>query len=237
MPINISCVATANELFAKLRELDISVPGRIDGRTTDHTETWTIARLIATLANDDRLTFPVSVHHRDRPDSIVNSGSTKIGLEITEAISPQYAAYCALAEREFPDVSIEPAHFRWNAPRMSAEQMRTLLRQTQLTSDGWAGDRPEKEWALFMQSIVDTKLMKLARADFAKFDWNWLAVYDNLPLPTIDLAKGIAFLRSLLQDRWVQTPSFNALFVEHGPVIARITPTDTDHLILNDLWE
>lgn len=237
MPINISSVATANELFAKLRKIDISVPGRIDGRTTDHTETWTIARLIATLANNHRLRFPVSVHHRDRPDSIVHSGHTKIGVEITEAISPQYAAYCALAEREFPGVLIEPAHFRWDAPPMVAEQMRTLLRQSQLTSNGWAGDRPEQEWALFMHSIVDTKLTKLARADFAKFDWNWLAVYDNLPLPTIDLAKGIEFLRPLLKDRWVQTPRFDALFVEHGPVIARITSTDSEHLILNDLWE
>ncbi|MDZ4252555.1 MAG: hypothetical protein U1A72_08270 [Sulfuritalea sp.] len=114
--------------------------------------------------------------------------------------------------------------------------MRDLLRQSQLSSDGWVGDRPEREWALFIQSIVDTKLAKLARPDFAKFDQNWLAVYDNLPLPPIDLATAISFLRPLIQDRWNRIPSFDALYVEHGPVIVRITAADSDHLILKDLW-
>jgi len=237
MPLNISSAPNSNDLFAALRCVDISVPARIDGRTTDHTETWTIARLLSTLAKADRLAFPLSVIHRDRPDSLVESGDAKIGVEITEAISQQYASYCALAEREFPDVFLEPAHFRWGAPSMTVEQMRTLLRQSQLSSAGWAGDRPEQEWALFIQGVVDTKLAKLGRADYAKFDQNWLAVYDNLPLPNIHLAKAITFLRPLLQDRWYQTPSFDVLFIEHGPVVARITAEDSEHLILNDLWE
>jgi hypothetical protein len=236
MPLDITSVLSSNDLLATLRKVDISVPQRIDGRSTDHTETWVIARLLSTLAKLDRLPFPLSVTHRDRPDIHLQSRNENIGIELTEAISEQYAAYCALAEREFPDVFLEPAHFRWGAPTLTVEQMRALLRQSQLTCDGWVGDRPEQEWALFIQSVVDTKLAKLAREDFAKFDQNWLAVYDNLPLPHIHLGRAIAFLRPLLQHRWTAKPGFGVLFVEHGPMIARITADGSEHLVLNDLW-
>lgn len=237
MPLNIPMVDTEEELLTALRMSDIAVPGRTEGRKTDHTETWVVARLLSTLGKAGRVNFPLSVAHRDRPDSFVKFGTTTCGIEITEAISQQYAAYCALAEREFPDVFLEPAHFRWGAPSMTNEEMRTLLRQSQLSSDGWAGDRAEEEWALFILSSVDAKLLKLAHPDFSKFDRNWLAIYDNLPLPNIDLSKAIAFLRPLLRDRWRQVPPFDAIFVEHGPVIARITASDAEHLLLHDLWD
>ena len=236
MPIDIQAVSGSEELCAALQRVDISVPARTEGRATHHTETWTICRLLSTLANAKGLSYPLSVNHRDKPDFLINTGNIRIGVEITEAISAQYAAYCALAEREFPDVFLEPAHFRWGAPNLTVEEMRQMLRQSQLTSDGWAGDRPEQEWALFIQSVVDTKLAKLAQLDFAKFDRNWLSIYDNLPLPNVHLGKAIAFLRPLVQDRWSRTPSFDTLFVEHGPVIANFTASGSEHLVLNDLW-
>jgi hypothetical protein len=237
MPLNILATSDSAQLLTTLRAVDISVPGRIRGRTTDHTETWTIARLLATLTVANRLAFPLTVAHRDRPDVLIQSNDTKIGVEVTEAISQQYAAYCALAEREFPSVFLEPAHFRWGAPGTSVQQMRNLLSQSQLSSDGWVGDRPEREWALFVVSIVDAKLAKLARGDFDKFDQNWLAVYDNLPLPNVHLGRAIGMLRPLLQDRWSRNPGFDTLCIERGPVIARITSDGSEHLVLNNLWE
>lgn len=236
MPINIPALENSSDLLAALQGIDISVPERTNGRTKDHTETWTASRLLATLANADRLSFPVSVTHRDRPDVLLECNYSKIGIEITEAISPQFAAYCALAEREFPDVLLEPAHFRWGAPDLSVAQIRQLLSQGQLSSDGWDGDRPEQEWALFIQSAIDAKLVKLARSGFDKFDQNWLAVYDNLPLPHIDLAKAIGFLLPLLRDRWLAQPRFHLLFIECGSVIVRLDATKAEQIPLYDIW-
>ena len=156
---------------------------------------------------------------------------------MTEAIAPVYAAFCALAEKEFPNIFVEPAHFRWGAPQLTADEMRVLLRKGKLTSDGWIGDRPEQEWALFVQSAVDKKLLKLRRSGFSIFEQNWLSIYDNLPLPNIHLGNAIDFLIPLLQDRWSQVPSFHTIFVEHGPVIARITESGSDPFVLLDLWE
>lgn len=238
MAVHIPAVTNSQELFSALKRIDISVPARIDGRKTDHTETWAICRLLSTLAKADRLEFPASVASRDRPDCLIRAGSAKVGVEITEAISPQFAAYCALAEREFPDVFLQPGHFRWGAPELTVAEMRQLLAQSQkITSEPWVGDRAEQEWALFIQSVVDIKLEKLARPGFEVFDQNWLAVYDNLPLPNVHLGKAITYLRPLIEDRWSRVPGFNMLFVEHGPVIAQITATRSEHLILHDLWE
>lgn len=236
MTVDIPTTPNADRLFALLREIDLSVPGRTEGRTTHHTETWSICRLVSTLAAAGLLTFPVAVTHRDRPDFLIDDDGKLIGVEITEAISQQYAAYCALAEREFPGALLELAHFRWDSPKRTVEEMRTLLRQTQLTSDGWAGDHPEREWALFMQSAIDNKIGKLAHPDFAKFERNWLSIYDNLPMPNIHLGNAIGFLQPLLQDRWARSPGFDAVFIEHGPVIAHITSTGSNHLLLKDLW-
>lgn len=237
MAIAISSVADSVQLFAALRSVDISVPLRTEGRTTHHAEIWTICRLLSTLAHAQRLSFPVSLRHRDRPDFLIATRETKVGVEVTEAISEQYAAYSALAEREFPDALLEPGHFHWDAPKLSVEEMRKLLRQTQLSAEPWMGDRPEREWALFIQSVVDAKLTKLAGLGFEKFDLNWLSIYDNLPLPNVYLEKGIAFLRPLLQDRWSRNPSFDTIYIEHGPVIAEISVAETNHLVLHDLWE
>jgi hypothetical protein len=237
VPENICQLATAEELLTILTGVDISVPGRTDGRTTEHTETWTISRLLSTLARADRLEYPLSVTRRDRPDCLIVSGPKTIGVEITEAVSPEYAAYSALAEREFPDVFLQPGHFRWGAPQMSVPEMRELLQQTHLSGPPWAGDRAEREWALFIHSVIDNKLEKLNRPGFEVFESNWLAIYDNLPLPHIHLADAITYLRPLLEDRWLRTPGFDTIFVEHGPVVAQIQRVGSEHLILHDLWQ
>jgi hypothetical protein len=237
MPANIANIGNVHELLSILGQIDITVPLRTEGRRTEHTETWTVSRLLATLAETDDLVFPLSLNRRDRPDCLMTAGSKRIGIEITEATSQQYAAYCALAEREFPDVLLQPDHFRWNMPEMSIDEMRGLLRQSQMTSSPWVGDRPEQEWALFIQSVVDVKLKKLAKPEFAKFDENWLAIYDNLHLPNVDLGKAVGYLLPLLKERWTTIPGFSAIYIEHGNVIAHVTSEGSKHLLLNDIWK
>lgn len=236
MKLNIQTAKNSEQLVAALERLDISVPGRISGRTTEHTERWIMARLLATLVPEGCLEFPISVTHRDRPDFLLQSPNAQTGVEASEAISEQYAAYCALAEREFPEVFLEPAHFRWGQPDMSAEEMRELLRQSQLSTDGWSGRSAEREWALFLKSVIDAKLRKLANPGFCKFRRNWLAIYDNLPMPNINLERAISMLKPLLKCIWSKNPNFDAVFIEHGPIIAKISAHSSQHLILNDLW-
>lgn len=234
--LNLPTASSGHDLLASLRGIDISVPGRTAGRKTHHTESWTICRLLSTLAGSRLLAYPVSLKHRDRPDFHLQSGARKIGIEVTEAVSEQYAAYAALAEREFPDVWLEPGHFRWGGPKLTIEEMRATLRRGKLTAEPWVGDTAEREWASYMASIVQTKAQKLAKPEFTKFAKNWLAIYDNLPMPGIHLGKAIDLLVPLLHNHWVQAPSFDTIFIEHGPVIAKISATSKRHLRVRDLW-
>jgi hypothetical protein len=236
MPVAILSAANSAELQSVLQSVDISVPLRTEGRTTEHTETWAICRLLSTLVESNLVTYPASVRHRDRPDFLLQFGEMQVGVEVTEAISQQYAAYSALAEREFPDVFLEPGHFRWGAPKLTTDEMRSLLRQDQLSSSPWVGDRAEREWALYIQSVVESKLAKLAKPGFSHFSENWLAIYDNLPLCHIDLEKALSFLQPALAAFWSRSPTFAAVYVEHGPVIVRLSRSEMRHLLLCDLW-
>ena len=114
--------------------------------------------------------------------------------------------------------------------------MRHLLKLQAVSLGGWVGDRPEQEWARFVQRLVETKLAKLARPEFQKFGQNWLSVYDNLPLPNVHLGDAIRILRILLEDCWSCEPAFDTLFIERGPVIAKITARESEHLMVEDLW-
>lgn len=232
----IARASNTESLCSQLGAIDITVPLRTEGRKTAHAERWTICRLLSTLSISGKLAFPVSVWHRDKPDFLLDLSSSQVGVEATEAISEQYAAFSALAEREFPDALLEPGHFRWGEPDKSVEEMRDILRRGQLSAPPWAGDRPEEEWALYMESIVRTKLAKLALPEFAKFDENWLAIYNNLPIPNVHLKKASQLLLPRIADVWKEGPTFTRIYVEHGQVILEIRESGTAHLVLNDLW-
>lgn len=156
-------------LLSALQQTDIRPSPRPKKRPTKQTEIWTICRLLSTLAEADELEYPLSVAHKDRPDILILADGTKIGVEITEAVPPQYAEFMALAAREFPNALIEPGHFGWDSPKRTIPEMRKLLSQSKLTAPGWVGDQPEQEWAGFIEGVVRTKLEKLAAPEFAKF--------------------------------------------------------------------
>lgn len=195
-----------------------------------------MARLLATLVSAGQLSWPVGLIHRDRPDFLMLSGGLEIGIEVTESIPEQYAAYCALAEREFPDAMLEPSHFRWGSPPLTLVEMRTLLAQTRLSGEPWYGDSAEREWAQFILGSIQAKLAKLAAPEFQKFTSNRLAIYDNLPMPNIDLNKALAHLESRLASVWNSSPGFDTIYIEHTKTFVVLTPSATKQLPLNDLW-
>lgn len=234
-------VKSCDDLTSALRNIDISVPSRIEGRKTHHTETYIVCRLLSTLAGANQLAFPISVSPRDppndRPDVFMRTRNAQIGLEITEAIPQQFAALCALAEQEFPDRWFPADLFPWGAGSLTKDEMRALLRQNAPAASGWIDDTPEREWALFMQKVVEIKRTKLAQPGFDKFEQNWLCIYDNLPLPNVHLARAIEILKQLLKDYWDCSPIFDVLLIERDTVIARITANKSEHFVVNELWQ
>jgi hypothetical protein len=237
MTLEIEKVWNRDDLFSALRGTDISVPPRNEGRTTAHRETYNICHLLSTLARVDELTFPISARQQDRPDVLISTGNTEIGIEITEAIPQQFAAFCAFVNREYPGHWLPAIHFPWDAPHLTDyDKVRELLRKRAVACSGWMADEPEREWADFILSVIDRKLKSLAEPDFGKHDRNWLSICDNLPLPMVHLAQAVIILRPLLRDRWFCHPGFDAVFVEHGSEIVKLTATQSTRFCVNNLW-
>ena len=241
MLLRLTNIQSPTGLLSALSEIDVAVPPRTDGRRTHHTETYIACRLLSTLTANNRLVFPVSVSRRDppndRPDVLMHTGDVRVGIEITEAIPKRFAALCALAEKEFTHQWLPADLFQTDAGASSKNEMRARLRAAAKPDGGWLGNAPETEWASFIRGRVEDKLAKLAQHDFGKFDQNWLSIYGNLPRPNLHLARAIEILRALLKRLWVAVPKFDAVFIEHGPVIARITAEETEHLVINNLWQ
>lgn len=229
-------VANDSELLNALRRIDISVPLRSEGRKTKHVEVWTICRLLSTLSNARRLKFPLTLWHRDRPDFRLRSANTEIGVEIAEAVPERYAAYSALGERHYPDAILEPSHFFERAATFSADDLKGLLGQEELSGKPSLGDRSERDWALFICGVIEKKFKKLAHSEFLKLPLNYLLIYDNLPLFPINIPTAVSFLRPILNEPWTRNPNFDVVFIERDSVIVEISARQTAVLKLNDLW-
>lgn len=190
---------TPAELRVGLAKLDIDVPLRSEGRRNHHAERYCIAHVLATLPFD-RLSFPLTLTHSDKPDFLLAMPGADVGIEHTEAVPENIARADFLRQREGlgPDVYFTP-HALPGEPRKTADELRCEIADDEPGS-GWWGDSPEREWAAAMAHYVKEKMPKAMAEGFARHQANWLIVYDNWPLPAIDYTKAASHLMPLLTD-------------------------------------
>lgn len=185
-----------DRLFDLLRDLPDKVPPRGMGRRTEHTEPWVMKRLVASLAAGGWLKFPLAVELDDRPDIVLESDGSKIGIELMELIPAAYAQAVAIANREFPKATIvDRSVFGWGTewtPQGIREHLRTEGHR--LSGSGWAGDAVEREWAEAVRNAVAKKTERLNASGFRLFAKNWLGTYASSPGPVFDVDVGARFL-------------------------------------------
>jgi hypothetical protein len=244
---NIGPSDNREELIARLQQIPTSVPPRGRGRTKKHTECYTLCRLLSTLAAADALPYPISVQGHDKPDAIVCAGASKIGVEVTEAVTEGFAYLTACWARLCPGKSIPVT------PALTKRAARELLKACKQAKkdesetpeqeeprtalgDGWTDGEAERQWADYIITVAHNKLAKLASPNFEKFEKNWLLIYDNLPLPSVDLGRAILILTPLLRDFWNARLAFDNLFVVRTSRIVKITRSGSAHFAVNDVW-
>lgn len=232
-----------NDLSGKLSKIDISVPPRVCGRTSQHVEKWCICRLLSTLNNSNRLAFPIKIDKSERPDfTMTLNENTSIGVEITEAIQEDYAKAITLPEAQRPESVVDPSLFPWGAPKKSLEEQRDIASRKALSGPMQAGDDPEKEFAQAIKDITLDKTEKLNEDDFQRFDENWLGIYDNLGLPIIapeQKEKAAAYASLALESYWRESSFshiFNRIFVETGTYFIELCQSSSRLNRLCDLW-
>lgn len=232
------------DLLSRLREVDISVPGRECARSHEQKERWVICRLLSSLAHAGCLTYPLGVETATppNPDFLVSIDEMRIGVEVTEATSPQWSQFLDYVARA-PDkpALIEPASFRpgaWKRARNRAERIEMMgaeANKGRLTSPGWSGNEAEQDWAGYIADAANRKLQSTHkyRANCHKL---WLAVYENAPLPYTSYDQALELLRPKLTNFWRAELGFDTLYIDGGESIVCVERDAHKIIAVNNLW-
>ena len=222
------------DLLQQIRAIDISVPLRTEGRTTEHCERWSICRFLATYAETDVLNYPLRVEHDDRPDMVLFMPDAQVGMEITEAVPANWAWADALAEQNEYDNLRFLQRFCPGEPRRPREEVDQIARGAS-SGDGWSGDSVEREWAEAMAFFSLDKVRKYAKSDFRKYKHNWLIIYDNWPLPAVEEDRAASLFHEWLAGLGEPLP-FDKVFVECSKSIWEFSPASYFRHTINDIW-
>ncbi|MFU2508387.1 hypothetical protein [Pseudoalteromonas sp. ASV78] len=189
-------IDSAETLFQKISEIQHVSP-TLKGRTSDQVEWKTLSYFLAAHKLD--LRYPFVIRKSEKPDFLLEFSDLCWGIEITEAIHPDYNRLRALLEKESPDQwFIDPSHFKWGATRKSLAEIRALASKTELTGLPWMGNKVEKEFAAMLKEVASGKAVKLGSGKYERCDKNFLLIYSNQSLPQLNLDEGSSLAKEML---------------------------------------
>lgn len=220
MEEKVYCFANRQDFDSKIKKIDISVPLRIEGRKTEHTESYSIVSFLKNFIDSQLFHFPIRVIHRDKPDFYIEIPNKKIGVEFTESIPQQLAYATALLEEHFPNGQLEPEFFGWDAPERSKDEILEILAKSKerLIGEGSFGDSVEEQWLLGIYGCILNKTKKLNNSNFTKFEQNWLLIYDNQLKAFLNKDYVSNKIKSILDEYWTDSKEikFSRIFIESG---------------------
>ena len=107
---------TEDDLETQLQGLKIDVPPRAQGPATDAREQWQMHQLLRALLAARQLITPVRLYKREAPDFVLQNRNIRIGVEITEAINPDYVQAQMHPAAQRDDAVVDPSLYKW-APK------------------------------------------------------------------------------------------------------------------------
>jgi hypothetical protein len=226
---------SAVDLLRKLKGIGIAVPLRTEGRTTEQCERWSICRFLATYAETTLLQYPLQIEKRERPDFLLSLPSSRIGIEITEAVPPDWAWADTRREELNYNKLIFLERFHPGEPQRSKQEIDNIARGAN-PGDGWAGDAPEREWAEVMVHFAQRKAEKFLKPGYEQFEKNWLLIYDNWPLPAVQDQKAALYFVQRLASLDTPLP-FDRIFVECEHSIWQFEAPAYRPRAIRDLWK
>lgn len=198
------------ELRRLLPSLDVIVPPRGAGRTSEHTERYAVARLLASLP-PTLLQFPLELTKGERPDFRLLHGGNMVGIEHTEAVPANKAWADSLrTQGHGPEF-----HFLQRASVGDPKPKKDDLLKAMERNDpgaGWAGDSVERDWAAAIIHFVEQKCASATKPGFMRLRENWLLIYDNWPAPGLDHLTAVPMLRRNL-DAIAAWATFSRIYV------------------------
>jgi len=225
-----------DDILLYLGKQDVSVPARTGGRTPQHCERRTAFRLIATWAAENLLEYPLQITHQDKPDFLLCYQGHQIGVEVTEAVSEEWAATDALAEQMDKVVPLLQDQFKRGTPKRTAAQRRELL-ENQSHGPGWGDFGMDREWAASMMDCIFRKTRSLSRSGFTKCEKNLLLIYDNLPAFRLPRPQPIDYLIEELKPYFAEQLRYDGILIDSVGELLEFYPDGHQIHPIVDLWD
>jgi hypothetical protein len=158
-------VHDAADLERKLKEINLSVPGRTEGRRSHHRERYCLALYLQTLARHSLLPLPIRVVKGESPDFLFETESSRIALEHTDiATEKSQRAASQLARLPIGTLLEDEDSFRGpNEP---------------LKGHGYVGDQVAQELVPLLLHALDEKTVTLNKEHFRAAERYDLLLYD-----------------------------------------------------------
>ena len=189
------CVPERAKIDETLRRLNVVVPDRADGRTKEHTERYSLARLLASVP--DELSYPLMIVHDDRPDFVIASLENRIGIEHTEIVPENVARSSFLRSKGLgSDVYFTP-RAKYGEGRKTAQELKDDILSDK-PGGGWHGNGPERETADAIVGFALGKTSSAQKEGYRTFDQNWLLMYNNWPGPAVRLYESASLAHARL---------------------------------------
>ena len=222
-------------LLQNLSEMDISVPLRSEGRLSDHAERYAIAYTLSTLAREEKLNYPLTLTKFERPDFLLLSGASKIGIEHTEAVSVNVARSDFLREK---GLGHEVQFVRHSEPGEKKKKSKKLISELEENNPGygWMADSVEREWAAAMFYFVNEKLCIAQKPGYSIFESNWLLIYDNWRLPALHLEEALPMFSQLCSES-DPFSTFSNIFILREKQLCQFTKVSSAIFPTNELWK
>lgn len=229
--------ASSADLLSQLAATDITVPLRTEGRTTEHCERYTTARMLSTLADTPLIQYPLKVEHRDKPDFVLHYPTKQIGIECTEAVSDEWAHIDAIRERDFPDSMIMLPMLK-PGERTLTDAQRKEIASGRGAGPPWVGNMAERQWADAISHFVGRKTKKLREGIYDLDRETWLLIQDEWRVPVYrpeDRLEAAELCIAQL-DGHLAAPAFSRIYVADGKWLLRLAPGPVEMLPIQDLW-
>lgn len=227
----------SKSLLNQLISMSLIVPLRSDGRETEHIERYAISHLLAAISESDLLKYPIHIEHSDRPDFVISTSNTSIGVEVTEAVSQNSAHAAFLREKGCGPEVYFPLPIELGEKQKKSKQ---LKKEIEANRPGlpWMGDESERIWAQVMSHFTECKVKSCTKVGFMRHDRNWLLIDDNWGIPQLDIEVGLAkFHEKCLEQSVFEVFDTILVISRSGGELAVATQEHTETLAIPSLKE
>lgn len=176
-------------LLQFLAAVDVSVPGRTEGRRSQHRERYCMVHYLQTLADGSLLEFPLRIVRSQSPDFFLNFTDCSVAVEIRDVGTERSQEATTLLER--------------SPVKTFLEGEASLVRPVEaLQHRGYKNNEGDTELAGLILDAIDDKARTINGPHFQAADFYDLLLYDNSHLVLVTDFKALRPILDALIGTW-----------------------------------